>query len=103
QVTLSWKVHAGNEVVPGTTAFDRVATPDPNYALYEPVYGPNVYVGLGLGSWWWPDYYLWSGGPFWWYYPRYYGVHGYWGPRYYGGYYGGRGPLRRGGGLARHR
>jgi hypothetical protein len=88
RVTLAWKLRRGNELVAGTTDFDRIATPDPAYARYEPVYGPHVYVGLGLGWWWWPDYYLW-GNPFWWHYPRYYGYYG--GHGYYGGYYGGHG------------
>lgn len=90
RVTLSWKLRRGNEVVPGSTDFDRIATADQVYGRYEPVRGPNVYVGLGLGWWWWPDYYWWGGGPYWWGrpywgYPHYYG---YYGPRYYGGYYG---------------
>jgi hypothetical protein len=90
RVTLAWKVRRGSDPVAGTTDFDRVASPDPAYASsYEPVYGPQVYVGLGTGWWWWPDYYWW-GGPFWWHYPRYYGYYGY-GGGYYRGYYGGRG------------
>jgi len=103
RVTLSWKLRRGNEVVPGSTDFDRIATPDPVYSRYEPVHGPHVHVGVGLG-WWWPDYYWgWGwGGPWWgspwWGYPRYYGFYGrgyyggYYGRGYYGGYYGsGRG------------
>jgi hypothetical protein len=95
RVTLSWKIHRGNEVVPGSTDFDRVASPDPAYSRYEPVAGPHVYVGLGLG-WWWPDYYWW-GGPWWgrpwWGYPSYGYYGGFYGRGYYGGhgYYGGRG------------
>src|SRR6185295_4216995 len=93
RVSLSWKIHRGNEVVPGSTDFDRIATPDPAYSRYEPVAGPHVYVGMGLGWWWWPDYYAW-GGPWWgrpwWGYPGFYGGYygGYYGRGYYGGYYG---------------
>jgi hypothetical protein len=93
QVTLAWKLHRGNEVVPGSTALDRVTAPDQSSVGYEPAYGPQVHVGIGLGWWWWPDYYLWWHGPFWWGgYPRYWGWGGYYHPRYYGGgrgYYGG--------------
>ena len=100
RVTMSWRVRRGNEAVAGTTDFDRVAAPDTAYARYEPVHGPHVHVGVGLGWWGWPHYYAWGGpwwgSPYWWYHPRFYGYYGgYYGGhhgRYYGrGYYGGRG------------
>jgi hypothetical protein len=97
RITLAWRLRRGDEVVPGTTDFDRVASPQPGYAsYYQPVQGPHVHVGLGLGWWWWPDYYFWNYGPYWYPYPRHYGYYrpywgGYWGGGYYGrgGYYGG--------------
>jgi hypothetical protein len=111
RVSLAWKVRRGTEVASGSTEFDRVASTQTAYANYEPVAGPNVYVGLG---WWWPSYYWWGdpywwgwGGPWYWHYPYYgfhggyyrgyyghpyYGVHGYYGgARYYGGVHGGYG------------
>ena len=102
RITLAWRLRRGSEAVPGTTDFDRVASPQPGYAAYyQPVHGPHVHVGLGLGWWWWPDYYFWNHGPYWHPYPRFWGYYGgYWcgyypyhryGRYYDRGYYGGRG------------
>ena len=86
RVSLGWHLQRGNEPIAGATELDRVAGPDPAYAYYQP-YGPNVYMGFGLGYWWWPDYYFWHHGPWWSPYPRYLGYHSYWGGyRGYGGY-----------------
>jgi hypothetical protein len=98
RVSLRWQLQRGEEAVAGATELDRVAGPDPAYAYYQPA-GPNVYVGFGLGSWWWPDYYFWHHGPYWWPYPRFWGYRSYWGghrgyydrPYWGGGYRGGRG------------
>jgi hypothetical protein len=91
RITINWRLQRGGETVAGATDLDRVAGPDPTYAYYQPVYGPNVYMGFGLGYWWWPDYYFWHHGPFWSPYPRYFGY-------YRGGYWGGyRGHLWGGG------
>jgi hypothetical protein len=102
RVSLTWRLQRGSDNVAGATDLDRVAGPDPSYAYYQP-YGPNVYMGFGLGYWWWPDYYFWHRGPFWSPYPRYlgygyggyrggfYGRSGWGGGTHFGGYSGGRG------------
>jgi hypothetical protein len=94
RLSLGWHLQRGNEPVAGTTDLDRVQGPDPTYAYYQP-YGPNVYLGFGMGYWWWPDYYFWHHGPYWWPYPRQFGYRSYWGGGwgwgggYRGGFYGG--------------
>ena len=71
KLTLAWRLHRGSAELAQSTDFLRIPSErSPSYAYYQPADVPHVSSGMGLGSWWWTDYYFWNQGPCWWTYRR---------------------------------